>query len=188
MSKRWTVGLVAAILSVCLITLAQTGGGEMSDEAQATALWERIQSEDYTAWEHETDAPAGFYEGNEPHGLILRSYMNPTSFEAAQSMPGTFPEDSLIVKENHLADGVQVNREDEDRAVEGFEGNLESVTVMLKVPGYNPDAGDWFWAKYGTDGSIQAAGQVDGCIGCHTQVADNDYVFDAQVTAESAGQ
>ena len=183
MSKRWTVGFVV-VLGLCLIALAQTSGGEMSDEAQATALWERIQGEGYTTWEFETGAPDGFYEGNAPHGLILRSFMNPTSFEATQTVPGEFPADSLIVKENHLADGANVNRDDEDRAIPDFGGNLESVTVMLKVPGYNPSAGDWFWAKYGTDGTVQAAGQAAGCISCHTQVAANDYVFDAQVTAE----
>jgi len=25
-------------------------------------------------------------------------------------------------------------------------------TVMYKVEGYNPDAGDWFWVKYSPQG------------------------------------
>ena len=31
---------------------------------------------------------------------------------------------------------------------------------MYKVEGYNPAAGDWFWAEYGSDGSVRKAGRV----------------------------
>lgn len=48
---------------------------------------------------------------------------------------------------------------------------------MYKVDGYNSSAGDWFWAKYGTDGKIMSEGKVDGCINCHTKVKQKDYLF-----------
>jgi hypothetical protein len=31
---------------------------------------------------------------------------------------------------------------------------------MYRVKGYDPDAGNWFRAKYQTDGSIEKAGKI----------------------------
>lgn len=69
------------------------------------------------------------------------------------------PDGAIIVKENYGPD----------------QQKLVAVTPMYKVEGYNPDAGNWFWAKYAPDGSVQAAGKVDSCIECH-KTAD-DYRF-----------
>lgn len=49
--------------------------------------------------------------------------------------------------------------------------------VMYKIKGYNPAAGDWFWAQYGPRGKVVNAGQVKACINCHTKQKDNDYIF-----------
>ena len=64
---------------------------------------------------------------------------------------------------------------------------LGAVTVMYRVNGYDPDAGDWFWAKYKADGSIAKAGKVAGCIGCigcigcHAAVINNVWIFTGPV-------
>ena len=29
-----------------------------------------------------------------------------------------------------------------------------AVTVMYRTKGYNPEGGDWYWAKYNPDGTI----------------------------------
>jgi hypothetical protein len=42
-----------------------------------------------------------------------------------------------------------------------------AITPMYLEKGYNPDAGDWFWAKYGPEGEVMSSGKVEGCIGCH---------------------
>jgi len=52
---------------------------------------------------------------------------------------------------------------------------------MVKVPGYAPDSGDWFWGRIAPDGSVMAGGTPDGCVGCHSQVEDNDWVFNSQM-------
>jgi hypothetical protein len=52
-----------------------------------------------------------------------------------------------------------------------------AVTPMYKFKGYNPEAGDWFWGKYGPDGKVMVAGKVNGCIECHEDVKDNDWIF-----------
>ncbi len=46
---------------------------------------------------------------------------------------------------------------------------------MYKVKGFNPEAGDWFWAKYTPDGQVQAAGKAEMCIKCHGAKKENDY-------------
>ncbi len=58
---------------------------------------------------------------------------------------------------------------------------LGAVTVMYRVKGYDSDAGDWFWAKYKADGSIEKEGKVAGCIGCHTAAIGNDWIFTGPV-------
>ena len=54
---------------------------------------------------------------------------------------------------------------------------LAAITVMYKKAGYNPQVGDWFWVKYGPDGSVKKEGKVGGCINCHGAGADNDYLL-----------
>jgi cytochrome c551/c552 len=48
---------------------------------------------------------------------------------------------------------------------------------MRKEQGFAPQEGDWFWAKYKPDGTVEAAGQPAGCLSCHGAVRSNDYVF-----------
>jgi hypothetical protein len=48
---------------------------------------------------------------------------------------------------------------------------------MYKVKDYNPDAGDWFWAKYGPTGEVMAAGKIDSCINCHRKGKDYRFVI-----------
>ncbi len=48
---------------------------------------------------------------------------------------------------------------------------LMAVTPMHRVKGFNPEAGDWFWAKY------DAAGKVAGCINCHQARAAENWIF-----------
>jgi hypothetical protein len=55
------------------------------------------------------------------------------------------------------------------------------LTVMYKFKGYNPEGGDWFWAKYARDGSVMASGKVEGCIKCHGRRKDNDYIYTGTV-------
>jgi hypothetical protein len=56
-------------------------------------------------------------------------------------------------------------------------GNLNAIFLMYKIKGYNPEAGNWYWAQYDHDGRTKAAGKVSACIDCHSKVKNNDYVF-----------
>ena len=180
MRRQLSIGIGLALLGLIgLVTWAQS---EMSDEEQATAYFEEITAAPYTDWPFEAGVPEGYYVGQEPHGMILQTFVNEPVVEATGSGAEVFPEGSILVKENHMPGDVDVASMDLQAPVEGFEGNLSDITYMVKQVGYNPDAGDWFWGKMALDGTIVAVGQPGGCIGCHTQVADNDYVFNAKLS------
>ncbi len=56
-------------------------------------------------------------------------------------------------------------------------GKLLALFVMYKIKGYNPSAGDWFWAEFNPKGKVIVSGKVDACIKCHEQKKENDYIF-----------
>ena len=78
------------------------------------------------------------------------------------------PHRSVIVKENYGPDGQ----------------TLQSLTVMMRVKGFDPDNNDWWWAKYEPDGSIaklggkRVVGKVSSCAECHSTAEGGDLVFE----------
>ena len=164
--KRLCVYLIAFVFALALIT-CRGGTGMMSDTGdnlpspKAESVWAYIsKTNPYTEWDH-WPGKDGLYPGQSPHGAYLKLYANPVAIEAARAGQTEMPDGAFIVKENYAKD-----RE-----------TLAAVTPMYKVKGYNPSAGDWFWAKYGPDGAVQTAGKVDSCINCHAAVKQNDYIF-----------
>ena len=130
------------------------------EEISGGRLWQRITEEtDYQNYGH-WPGHEGFQPGQAPHGPFHRVYVNRALLSALPISDKTAPNGSVIVKENHTA----------DRDLTGF-------TVMAKVEGFAPESGNWFWAKYGPDGTIQAEGAVDSCITCHGGLKQNDYVI-----------
>lgn len=103
------------------------------------------------------------YEGVEPHGLLLTTFVNDIASRSIGNKEG-MKDGSIIVKENYTKDK-----------------EFMFLTVMYKFKGYNPEAGDWFWAKYARDGSVMASGKVEGCIKCHGRRKDNDYIYTGTV-------
>ncbi|GAB4331876.1 MAG: hypothetical protein Kow0099_03400 [Candidatus Abyssubacteria bacterium] len=129
-------------------------------EASAAALKEYLQQANYQETWKMWPGKSALYEGTEPHGVLLTTYVNDTAYEAIEGKQGMLPPGSLIVKENY-----------------GPDENLMALTIMYKVGGYNPDAGDWFWLKYLPDGTVEAEGKAEACIGCHAAKKDNDYIM-----------
>lgn len=129
-------------------------------EISAQALWDRITVEsnyrEYSYWPgHEGERP-----GQSPHGPVHRIYVNRTLLDALPIADRIAPAGSIIVKDN-----LNSARE------------LNAITVMAKVEGFDPEHDDWFWASYGPDGTPRGAGALDGCIACHDGVSANDYVI-----------
>ena len=113
----------------------------------------------YTSWQL-WPGTHKLYPGKRPHGAFLTNYVNDIALKALNDGKKTFPDGSIIVKENYTADK-----------------KLNAVTAMYKVKGYNPMGGDWYWLRYTPDGKIEAQGQVTSCIGCHSAVITKDWVF-----------
>lgn len=139
---------------------------------EAAAVYAHLTAADYRGGWALWPGKGEKYEGQEPHGMLLTTYLNGIASQALDAGVGAMPGGAIIVKENYMPDGT-----------------LAATTVMYKVDGYNPDAGDWWWAKLLPDGSVDGdgmmEGKVSGCIGCHTARADNDYVMTGELDAGS---
>ena len=131
-------------------------------------FWSYLKSQMYTNWAPVPGKSDGFSEGQSPHGAFLKMYLNRT----AAGNPKELPNGSIIIKENYGPD----------------KKTLMAVTVMYRTKGYNPEAGDWYWAKYNPDGTIakmppakgsmKIAGKAKGCIMCHGESAEGkDFAF-----------
>lgn len=128
------------------------------------ALWSFLREQRYReSWELWPGLDR-LYPGTEPHGALLTTYVNPIAREALRRGDEAMPPGAVIVKENYLPDST-----------------LAAVTVMLLAPGYDPGHQDWFWAKYGSAGEVEAAGRVEACTGCHG--AQPDYLFSGELGA-----
>lgn len=131
-------------------------------------LWQKLQEAQYAEnWETLPDRDR-LYQGTEPHGAWLSTFLDPIAMEALASQPGQLPVGATIVKENY----------DEDQELAG-------ITVMQKQANYGDAYPYWVWASYAPDGSIQASGAVEGCITCHSEAQANDYVFTFTVNPEA---
>jgi len=131
-------------------------------------LWDYISGSKYTNWAPVPGKSADFAEGGSPHGAFVKMYLNRT----AAGNPRELPNGSMVIKENYGPNKQQ----------------LMAITVMYRTKGYNPEAGDWYWVKYNTDGTVAKAppemnslplsGKPMGCIKCHGEGAvGGDFAF-----------
>ena len=117
------------------------------------------------------------YKGQHPHGAVLDTISGKLKVGGHTG--------KVIVKRNYGGEGVSNRAVANDRAK-----YLKAVTVMFKrESGYDSENGDWFWAKYLPDGSLdknpagmQLAGRVakgkpKGCIACHKAAPGGDMLF-----------
>jgi len=115
-------------------------------------------------------------EGNSPHGAVVTILVNDVALASIEAENDVFDYGSHIVKKNYTPDG-----------------ELAAYTDMIKIEGYDPIRGDWYWVKYDADGTVSTAedgtilaGETfkvmaeekeSGCIACHSAVSDTDWVF-----------
>ncbi|MDW7774467.1 MAG: cytochrome P460 family protein [Desulfobulbaceae bacterium] len=170
--KRFTLSCAVILLfSFCspVLVLAadeagkKNGAAEMPPaEGQAFVRY-ITETNSYKQWEL-WPGKDEMYKGTEPHGALLTTYVNKTALEAIKQQAGKMPEGAIIVKENYTPDR-----------------KLAAVTAMYRKSGFNPEAGDWFWIKYGPDGKIEASGKAEGCINCHGKAKGNDWLFTGNI-------
>jgi hypothetical protein len=142
-----------------VFTASLLTAGDMPS-SDAKELWPYItETNPYMGWGF-WPGYVGIYPGKSPHGAYLKLYANTVALKAAREGK-MMPYGAILVKENYGKD----------------KSTLMAVTPMYRVKGYNPEGGDWFWGKYGPDGTVQAAGKPKGCIECHGVQKANDWLF-----------
>jgi len=117
-----------------------------------------MEGSPYTKWKL-FPGTTKLYKGTEPHGVLLTTYVNDVAMDSIKKKK-VLAEGSIIVKENYMPDK-----------------KLAALTVMYKVKGFNPEAGDWFWLKAMPDGKVDGSGKMNMCIQCHTEAAAADFLF-----------
>jgi hypothetical protein len=130
-------------------------------EPSAEAVWAQLQSEDYRRWQL-WPGTSEQYEGTEPHGMLLTTYVNEAARQALENGTLPLPDGAIIVKENYMPDGT-----------------FDASTVMVKRQGYAPEHNDWFWAKYDAAGNAEVAGRVEMCQACHSANRQRDHLMTA---------
>ena len=162
-TRAVAVALVFAVSALAIHAVEEPAAAAMMNgmpSADGASLWNYIAvTKPYTKWAL-WPGMGKLYKGQEPHGMLLTSYVSKDAKKVIKKKLGVFDPGAIIVKENYMPDKT-----------------LAAITVMYKVTGYNPDVGDWFWAKYAPDGSVQAEGTPKGCINCHGAKSANDWVF-----------
>ncbi len=134
---------------------------ELAPDTTADALWTHLKDSDYRANWDLWPGKGRLYEGIEPHGMLLTTYVNGIAAEGlAAGKLADLPAGSILVKENYMPDST-----------------LAAVTVMVRRPGYNPDHQDWLFAKYDPRGEAEAFGRVAGCQACHGTADNGAYIF-----------
>jgi len=174
MSRRH-VGPVLTLAAAVAVVAAAAGprlgvtsaAQDSKPDTSGAAVWAYLQEQDYskdwTLW----PGKGRLYTGQEPHGMLLTTYLNGVAAQALDQGVDRMPAGAIIVKENYMPDKT-----------------LAAVTVMYKVPGYNPDHNDWFFTKFLANGELDKMpngmvmeGRLPGCQNCHIAQKNNDYIF-----------
>ena len=120
-------------------------------------LWHYITKvSPYKEWSFWPDHQ-GIQPGRAPHGPLHRVYVNDRALNSPRP-PVQYG--AIQVKESY-------NKAEK----------LMAITVMYKVPEYNPKDGDWFWVKYTPKGKAKPFGKPAGCVGCHGTRVKNDFIL-----------
>ncbi len=61
----------------------------------------------------------------------------------------------------------------------GADNKLRTLTARIKIRGYNPAGGDWYWFDFAPDGTTTTEGKAGACIGCHGMGKADDYALGA---------
>jgi len=126
--------------------------------ADPVVIWNYITKDaPYQKWSYWPDHQ-GKQPGRSPHGSLHRIYVNDRALNSAGP---PLQHGSMVVMENYQGERVDLN----------------SITVMYKLKGFNPPDGDWYWAKYTPEGQALNSGRDRWCIGCHSTRVKNDFVI-----------
>ncbi len=153
--------LVLAVISMVAVFTNCTPPGP---EADGRELYDYITTDNnYQEWKM-WPGKGALYPAEPPHGAFLTTYVTDAVFSDIQGKKGAISDGGIIVKENYTP-----------------EKQLDAITVMYKVKGYNAAGNDWFWVKYFANGTIDVEGKVETCIECHSQKRENDFIYTSEI-------
>ena len=96
-------------------------GADASPRASAEAVLAYLTAADFrNSWDL-WPGKGEKYEGTEPHGALLTTYLNPAAAQAAADGAGQMPPGAIVVKDNFMPDGM-----------------LGASTVMYKIEATTP--------------------------------------------------
>ncbi|MBM9595969.1 cytochrome P460 family protein [Roseitranquillus sediminis] len=175
-----TTTLIAGLALASTAATAQNFGTE-ADVDYAAQLWQAMVE---TGLAGDGAVQALPYEGVEPHGLMLETFYTRATIDGHDG--------ALVIKRNYGPAGVTADEVISDRMA-----HLAAVTIMFqRAEGYDDETGNWFYAKYLPDGSLEPnpsgvplAGLVGkggdaGCIPCHAAAGGDDYLYTTDADLE----
>lgn len=165
---RAGMAVVSIAFLAATVSSGQTSGGQ-ADQGYAAELWQTITDRGLAG---ENALQAFPYAGTDPHGMMLVTFYTTATIDGQSG--------DVVIKRTHGPEGVTV-----DAVLGAGDDSLASVTIMFRRgDDYAPDSGNWFWAKYLPDGSLDQptdgtplAGLVRGDISCHADADGGDYLF-----------
>ena len=151
---------------------------DTEDKPFEDQFWKYLIGNNYKNWSPGPGQTGDFYTGQNPHGALLKMYLNRTAAGRTQD----FPMGSVIILENYRADK-----------------SLKTISVMYRTDGFNPQGNDWYWVDYHPDGTVvkststndskinnvslnsgnmqKTMGRASNCISCHQSGEGVDFVF-----------
>ncbi|MEL7498708.1 MAG: hypothetical protein AAFN77_13960 [Planctomycetota bacterium] len=136
-------------------------------------FWTYLLSNNYKHWAPLSNKPTEFYQSesamfrdrddsvHNPHTSLSKVYMNRT----AAGDPKSPPVGSVLIMENYRSDR-----------------SLQSISVMYRTAGFNPQGNDWYWVNFNPDGSVTRSKEfnVNGSKGI--DLAGNQVTFASSKT------
>ncbi len=163
MKKKYFIGIALAVALPAIFLFAQKmtlttyTPATISPEVLQKRLFKEGSYRDFEAWPDYT----GFQKGRKAHGSTFKLYMSPELSAEWPLKKAQAPSGSIIVKEVYSQNKKKV----------------ETVLVMVKVPGFDDKNKDWYWAEFDAKGKNLQSGMLKSCIACHALKKDNDYVM-----------
>ena len=144
------------ILAISLFFSCANDEEKSEDEKTAENLWQEIQG--YSSWDQAVDWTGIKESLDGTHGNFVQIWLNQQALPSFEdSTSSALSNGSIIVKEGYTS-------------ING--SNINTVTVMKKIEGYDTNNGDWFWASYEPNGDVNNAGSLSSCYNCHSNGTD----------------
>ena len=144
------------LLTISLFVGCENDEGKSEDEKTAEGIWQEIQG--YANWGQAVDWTGVKASLDGTHGNFVQIWLNQEALPSFEdSTSANLPYGSISVKEGYSSsDGTSIN----------------TITVMKKIEGFDPDHGDWFWASFDPNGDVNKAGSISSCYNCHASGTD----------------